>query len=476
MKILDRYIFKSYLKTLVGSFLILMFIFLLQTVWLYISELAGKDLEIDIILEFLINVSPRLVILVLPLTILLSSIMVFGSISENYEFAAMKASGISLQRSMKSLIYFTFILGLVTFIFSNNIAPIAEYNFHNLRKNISKIKPAMAIAEGQFSQIGNYNIKVKEKYGSEDKKLKDVIIHQKKNKPGNYTVIKSKEGEIISEENSDILQLKLYSGNYYDEILSEDYTKNIKKPFIKSFFEEYLINIDIASLNDVDFSQEDDVNKHSMMSVNELNVAIDSLKIKRLEDIRVISSKMYNRSNFKSINYNLNPNDKINYENDNFLNLFQIKKQKQLYDLAISSIKSTISIVKSNNTIQSYRELNLNKHIITMHDKFSLGFACIILFFIGAPLGTIIRKGGYGLPLVISIILFLIYHFLGIFSKNLAEDSSINPILASWLSTLIMFPFSVYLTHRATNDKSIFNFGDKIYDTLNKIKKRNVKG
>ena len=111
-----------------------------------------------------------------------------------------------------------------------------------------------------------------------------------------------------------------------------------------------------------------------------------------------------------------------------------------------------------------------------MHDKFSLGFACIILFFIGAPLGTIIRKGGYGLPLVISIILFLIYHFLGIFSKNLAEDSSINPILASWLSTLIMFPFSVYLTHRATNDKSIFNFGDKIYDTLNKIKKRNVKG
>ena len=213
-----------------------------------------------------------------------------------------------------------------------------------------------------------------------------------------------------------------------------------------------------------------------MMSVNELNVAIDSLKIKRLEDIRVISSKMYNRSNFKSINYNLNPNDKINYENDNFLNLFQIKKQKQLYDLAISSIKSTISIVKSNNTIQSYRELNLNKHIITMHDKFSLGFACIILFFIGAPLGTIIRKGGYGLPLVISIILFLIYHFLGIFSKNLAEDSSINPILASWLSTLIMFPFSVYLTHRATNDKSIFNFGDKIYDTLNKIKKRNVKG
>ena len=422
-----------------------MLIFLLQSVWLYISELAGKDLELDIILKFLINVSPRLVILVLPLTILLSSIMVFGSLSENYEFAAMKASGISLQRSMKSLIFFTFLLGIVTFFFSNNIAPIAEYNFHNLRKNISKVKPSMAIAEGQFSQIGDYNIKVENKYGNEGKLLDKVIIHQKKNKPGNYTVIKSKTGEIISEENSDILQLKLYDG------------------------------IDIASINEVDFNEEDDVNKHSMMRVNELSAAIDSLTDKRTEDMSVISSKMFNRSNFKTIDYNLNPKEEVNYENDNFLNLFQPKKQKQLYDLAISSIKSTVSIVKSNKTIQSYREQNLNKHVMTMHDKFSLGFACIILFFIGAPLGTIIRKGGYGLPLVISILLFLAYHFLGIFSKNLAEDSSINPILASWLSTLIMLPFSIYLTYRATNDKSVFNFGEYIISFYKKIEKY-VKG
>ena len=446
-----------------------MLIFLLQSVWLYISELAGKDLELDIILQFLINVSPRLVILVLPLTILLSSIMVFGSLSENYEFAAMKASGISLQRSMKSLIFFTLILGVITFFFSNNVAPIAEYNFHNLRKNISKVKPSMAIAEGQFSQIGDYNIKVKNKYGNESKLLDEVIIHQKKNKPGNYTVIKSKKGEIISEENSDILQLKLYDGNYYDEVISVDYSKKVKKPFVKSYFKEYQINIDIASINDVDFSQEDDVNKHSMMKVNELNSAIDSLSKKKIEDLNVISSKMFNRSNFKTIDYNLNPKDDVNYENENFLNLFQPKKQKQLYDLAISSVKSTISIVKSNKTIQSFREQNLNKHVMTMHDKFSLGFACIILFFIGAPLGTIIRKGGYGLPLVISILFFLAYHFLGIFSKNLAEDSSINPILASWLSTLIMLPFSIYLTYRATNDQSVFNFGDSIISFYKKI-------
>ncbi len=448
-----------------------MLIFLLQSVWLYIAELAGKDLELDIIFKFLINVSPRLVILVLPLTILLSSIMVFGSLSENYEFAAMKASGISLQRSMQSLILFTLVLGVIIFFFSNNVVPIAEYNFHNLRKNIAKVKPAMAIAEGQFSQIGDYNIKVDNKFGTDGKFLEKVIIHQKKNKPGNFTVIKSKKGEVISEENSDVLQLKLFEGNYYDEVISENYKDKSKKPFIKSYFEEYIINIDLASINDIDFNQEDDVNKHSMMKVGELNSAIDSLINKKYEDIEIVTSKMYNRSNFKTIDYNLNPKTDVNYENKKFLNLFQPKKQKQLYDLAISSVKSTISIVKSNKTIQSFRDENLNKHVMTLHDKFSLGFACIILFFIGAPLGTIIRKGGYGLPLVISILLFLAYHFLGIFSKNLAEDGSINPIVASWFSTLIMLPISIYLTYRATNDRSVFVVNEKITNIYSKILK-----
>ena len=146
----------------------------------------------------------------------------------------MKASGISLQRSMRSLIFFTFILGIITFFFSNNVAPIAEYNFHNLRKNISKVKPSMAIAEGQFSQIGDYNIKVENKYGNDGKLLDKVIIHQKKNKPGNFTVIKSKTGEIVSSEGSDILQLKLYDGNYYDEIISEDYSKKLKNHLLKA--------------------------------------------------------------------------------------------------------------------------------------------------------------------------------------------------------------------------------------------------
>ena len=207
-----------------------MLIFLLQSVWVYISELAGKDLDIAIIIKFLTYVSPRLIVLILPLTILLSSIMVFGSFAENYEFAAMKSTGISLQRAMRSLSVFILFIGVITFFFLNNVNPVAEYNFHNLRKNISKVKPTMAIAEGQFNQIGRINIKVKNKTGDKGQYLTDVIIHQKKNKVGNYTVIKSKTGEISSSLDSDILQLKLFEGNYYDEVTSNDYKQRLKKP------------------------------------------------------------------------------------------------------------------------------------------------------------------------------------------------------------------------------------------------------
>jgi len=219
VKILDRYIFTTFLKTFFGVFILLMLIFVLQSVWLYITELAGKDLELDVIVKFLIYVTPRLVVLVLPLTILLASIMVFGSFAENYEFAAMKSTGISLQRAMRTLSVFIVGLSITTFFFANNVMPWAEFNFYNLRKNIAKVKPAMAIAEGQFNQIGNINIKVDKKTGDRGQFLEGVIIHQKKgNSNGSYTVIISKTGELASSEESDILKLVLFDGNYYDAL------------------------------------------------------------------------------------------------------------------------------------------------------------------------------------------------------------------------------------------------------------------
>ena len=163
MKILDKYILKNFITTFTTVFVILLLIFILHTVWLFISELAGKDLDVILILKFLLFKMPSLVPLVLPLSVLLASIMTFGDLAENYEFAAMKSAGISLQRSMKVLTLFILLLSLAAFFFANNVIPFAEYKFINFRKDIAQMKPAMAIAEGQFSDVGTYNIKVDKK-------------------------------------------------------------------------------------------------------------------------------------------------------------------------------------------------------------------------------------------------------------------------------------------------------------------------
>jgi lipopolysaccharide export system permease protein len=437
-----------------------MLIFNLQSVWLYISELAGKALEIDIIFKFLLFVTPRLVVLVLPLTILLTSIMVFGSFAENYEFAAMKSTGISLQRAMRSLGVFITGLAVLTFFFANNVIPAAEFKFHNLRKNIAKVKPAMIIAEGQFNQIDQINIKVEKKYGDKGQYFEDVIIHQKKgNSTGNHTVIKSKSGELISEEDSDILQLVLFDGNYHDDLQPKEHAARQKKPHVKSQFEKYTLNIDLSHLNDVDFAEAKVSNKYTMLTAGGLNYTIDSLVQKRINDHETLETTMYNRTTASTLNSNIIPQEvDTKFEGKTIYSLFK-KPQKtvQVINQALTSVKSTIQIINAQEKKDFSQERNINKHIISLHEKFALGIACIILFFVGAPLGALIKKGGMGLPIVIAIILFLTYHFIGIFAKNSAEDSSLNPALASWLPTLIMLPLSIYLTSRATKDRPLIN-------------------
>ena len=437
-----------------------MMIFLLQSVWVYISELAGKELEIEIIFKFLVYVSPRIVVLVLPLTILLASIMVFGGFSENYEFAAMKSTGISLQRAMKSLSIFIVLLAVLSFFFANSVIPLAEFNFFNLRRNIAKVKPAMAIAEGQFNQLNDINIKVSEKSGDNGQYLKEVIIHQKKGGvTGNYTVIKSNTGEFISDESSNVLQLVLIDGNYYDEIQPADYTKRTKnKPQVKSTFEKYIINIDLSKFNDIDFESQDKVTKHTMLNVIDLNTALDSLNKSRDLLFTNFTKTMLQRSNQPSLNQNYKITEKDSLSSDlNILKLFNDQKAIQLINISKNSVKTAKKDLKVKIKRMLLSQVNINKHIVALHDKFALGLSCIILFFVGAPLGALIRKGGIGLPLVIAILIFLTYHFISIFAKNSSEDSSMDPVLASWLSSLILLPFSIYLTNRATKDRALID-------------------
>jgi lipopolysaccharide export system permease protein len=435
-----------------------MFIFVLQGVWLYISELAGKDLDVSVTVKFILYYMPKLIPLVVPLTILLSSIMVFGNFAENYEFAAMKSTGISLQRAMRSLSVFIVGLGIACFFFANNVIPWGEYNFYNLRRNIAKVKPALAIAEGQFNEIGNINIKVDKKTGERGQYLENVIIHDKSSvRRGNYKVIISEKGELKSSEDSNILQLELINGNYYEEIIDKDNRRNMNRPHAKSYFDSYTINIDLEILNDEDLDEKNYKGKHSMLNIEQLNYTIDSLKGQRKEDYKSLSNTLYNRTTYAALNLNIDTK-KDSLFNGNILDLFPTSKKGQIINLALNSANSTNQIIDSNKKNFETKAIWLNKHIIAFHDKFVLAIACIILFFVGAPLGALIRKGGLGLPIVIAVVLFLTYHFFGIFAKNSAEKGSFSPIIGSWLSTAVMLPLSIYLTTRATNDKGVFQF------------------
>lgn len=468
MKILDRYILTTYLRTFLSVFIILMLIFVLQTIWLYIAELAGKELDFLIVGKFLLYFSPKLIPLVLPLTILLASIMVFGNFAENYEFSAMKSTGISLQRAMRGLSVFIFILALGTFFFTNNVIPWAEYESYNLRKNIAKLKPAMAIAEGQFNEIGEYNIKVEKKSGEKGEFLESVVIHKKApNRAGNYTVIVSKTGELVSSENSNMLQLILYDGYFYEEIYSRDPKQSVKKPHVRSAFEKYIINVDLEGLNDVDLDDKTYSDKYNMLGVGDLNTVIDSLHKTQEGNYKDISQTLYNRTAINNLNTNVNVKIDSSVTN-NILDLFNTKEKVQILNLTSNTVSSTAQIIKTKAISISKKDKYINKHIIALHEKYALGFACIILFFVGAPLGALIRKGGIGLPMIIAILLFLTYHFIGIFAKNSAQDGSINPVVGTWLSTLIMLPLGIFLTSRATNDRGLFDF-DSILIPIKKL-------
>lgn len=471
MKILDRYILTSFLKTFFSVFIILMFIFVLQTIWLYIGELAGKDLDVEVIMKFLLYFSPKLVPLVLPLTILLTSIMTFGTFAENYEFAAMKSSGISLQRAMKSLTFFIVLVSLVAFFFANNVIPAAEFKSINLRKNIAQLKPAMAITEGVFNDLGNFNIKVDDKSGENDKYLTNVIIHQKSVNGGNNTVIKAKEGELVGSTESDVLSLILKEGNYYDEIKPSDYKKRKRKPFTKSYFDEYVINIDLSEFNNVDLEDESYNSTHGMLKISELDESIDSFSVSYNDRMKNFKKDMYRRSGITSMNLNFNPKDTISDFEEGLLSHYDTYDASQITNLALGNVNSAIANFGMKKQEFKNDIKKINKFEIALHEKYVLAVACIVLFFVGAPLGAIIRKGGLGLPIVVAILIFLTYHFIGIFAKNSAEDGSVSAFVATWLSTWIMLPLGIYLTYRATTDQGLFVF-DNFIDPIKRLFKK----
>ncbi|MDI1255574.1 MAG: LptF/LptG family permease [Flavobacterium sp.] len=462
MKILDKYILTTFLKTFTSVFVILFFIFILQTVWLFIAELAGKDLDFIMIIKFLGFSMPNIVPLVLPLSILLASIMTFGDLSENYEFAAMKSSGVSLQRAMRSLVYFISILSVAAFAFANNIIPYSQYKFLNFKANIAQVKPALAIAEGQFSDVGTYNIKVDKKSGENGNILTGITIHKKSNNGnGNTTVIKAKNGELLSSEDSNILQLVLYDGYQFEDVIPKKYEDRKKLPFAKSSFKKYNLNMDLTQLNKVDVNKEQISNTSTMLNIGELNYTLDSLnkdyekELVSYADNIHIRTGVLNKIPKSTLTAKDTSKTKAKDLTKDLLGDYTNSQKVKIFSIAKSNASSTAFTIDGTKDDFYQKQRTINGHWLSIYDKFVIAYACFLMFFIGAPLGAIIRKGGLGLPIVFAILIFITFHFVNTFGKKVAQENGITPFLGAWMSSIILTPLAILLTFRATNDISI---------------------
>ena len=470
MKILDKYIIKSYFSRLIGVFAICFIIFIIQTFWLYVDELAGKGLDIFTIGKFFIYFSPKLVPLVLPLSVLLASLMTYGTLSENSEFIAMKSNGISIIRTMFGLLIFHVFLGIGAFYFSNHVVTYGELKSYNLRKNLAKLKPTLAIREGIFNDIGDMNIKVSRKYGDNEQYLEDIIVHKISfNDEVNRIVIKAESGEIAS-NNENYLQLILKNGNRYEEVIAEDAADKQKYPHAKVYFQEYLMNIDISEFNNVDLDEENYRSTYKMQKISQLKTSVDTLKINFDRDKDVFGKSMANSHPLRRLP-NLNDN-----QTDSRKPIFDYMESKEKYNIinVLQNSESEVDILlrQINNKKKTYflQQKLINLHTLTINEKYTIVFACIFLFLIGASIGAIIRKGGIGLPLVLSICIFLTYHYIGVFGKNAAEDSTIDPYVGSWISTVVIAPFAIYLTRIVSQDGRLnFTYVDKLLNLFRRL-------
>jgi len=471
LKIFDKYILKSFLQPFLATFFVVLFVLVMQALWLAFDEIAGKGIDIFFILKFLGYLALILTPTALPIGILLSSIMALGTLAENYEFAAIKSAGISLKRVIRPLVILVVLLSGLNFVFLNNIYPWATLKQKNLYLNMKKKKPALALVPGSFNtEIPDFSIKFDEKYGEEENLLKNVQIADLSAHKGKIKVITAEKGTISTEEGSKYMTLTLENGNYYEEhhnrtMMPQD---RAKMPASKATFKTYTINIDISSFSDGNTLNDEKVKEHhGMLSI----VQLDSIsKINKVDYDTYIQNRadiFYNSIYAKKL-YKY-PDSVLNKKlAPEILNNFNLRNKSTVLNESIQLLNRNID--RNKYQIKDFKDKRkiLNLYDFEFYYRISFSLACLVLFFIGAPLGSIIRKGGFGLPMIMAITIFVIYFFISQLGRNLSEESAISALLGSWLSTLILLPFGLLLTRRATKGMGIFNI-DALFDRAQKI-------
>ncbi|GAC1704422.1 MAG: hypothetical protein NVS9B7_04940 [Flavisolibacter sp.] len=426
----------------------------MQFFWLYIDDFVGKGLAVGVILEFIWYQSAVLVPLALPLSVLLSSIMTFGNLGESYELVAIKSSGISLLRFMRPLFLVTLVICGVAFLFANYIIPVANLKSRTLLQDIVNANPSFDLKEGIFyDKINGFAIKIGKKEKN-DSVIRNIIIYEQTGTLQDNFIIAT-DGVMRSSTNKRYIEFNLKNGWRYEE---NGNIGSANTEFIRLGFKEYKRQFDISNFG-LQKRTADSVNRYNahMYSMRQLNATIDSLKLFNSKTASRVKSQVFGTFHF------------VNYLDSGWRQTKAFKKVKNFDALIPDSIKTVITDkmsmeinglkISAEIAANQYKEeqRNLRLHQIEWHRKISMSLACLVLFLIGAPLGSIIRKGGLGSPLIFAIIFFMLFYFTSTTGEKFAKEGSLSPFEGMWLSTFTLTPIGIFLTYKGMRDSQFFS-------------------
>ena len=455
MKRLHRMIIGAFAGPLFITFLIVLFILVMQFLWKYVDDLMGKGLEWYVLLELMTYATASFVPLALPLAILLSSIMTMGGLGENTELVPMRSAGLGLLRILTPLIFAVFVLALGSFYFSNNVLPIANLRFHSLLWDVTRKKPTLNLMPGIFyNGIDGFSIRAMDK-DQEGGLLHDVLIYDHRAAfQGNRTVVRAKTGTMQRSTDGRYLVLTLKDGHFYDE--HSPAGPRGKYPMMRGTFAEDEIRLDLSSLG-LDRTDQDLFKDHyKMLTLGQLSVAEDSLHKQMDERVEeqeghLANSLLVTRGQKIPGTFNTGSTTR------QFETALNTDLRRNYYDVAMNMVRNNINFIDRSIEERKGRQEQLSRFQVEWHRKPMLALACLLFFFIGAPLGAIIRKGGMGLPVVFAIVFFLIFHIISFSTEKLVIAGTLHAWPGMWIGSMVLLPIGVLLTWKASTDSPLFD-------------------
>ena len=473
IKRLYGFMLQSFLPLFMMTFFICLFIVLMQFLWRYIDDLVGKGLSVDVIAELFFYAALTMVPMALPLAILLASLMTFGNLGERFELTAMKASGVSLFKTMRPLIVLMVFVAIGAFFFQNNVLPVAQAKMWTLLYSMRQKSPEVEIPEGTFyDQIPGVNLFVEHK-NSETGMLYDMMLYDVSKGFDNSRIILADSGKLSFTEDKTHLFLQLYNGEQFEQLKNQDAMASRSKGKFVPYRRESFTEKQIRVAFDANFSRMDESTMQNQYvgkniaqlreTIDSVNQKVDSIGSKYAKDIKELpyfGIMYYER---KYVNHELTnvPQSEVMLKDTLNIDTLMMAKGNSY---ARSYMVQALNKAKRHRQDYEYKSYSMQdqrksirRHDIEMQKKFTLSFACIIFFFIGAPLGAIIKKGGIGTPLVISVILFIVYYIIDNTGYKMAREGRMAVWAGMWLSSAILLPMGVFFTYKAVHDSALFN-------------------